>query len=70
MFILYGLVHVDTQKMLEIQEQITKQLIQEVERVTERKRLTTNEKYPHGAEGVSGNKLTGRYCRGVFEATD
>ena len=37
--------------------------------MTERKRLTTNEKYPHGAEGVSENKLTGRYCRGVFEAT-
>lgn len=33
------------------------------------KRLTTNEKYPHGAEGVSEDKLTGRYCRGVFEAT-
>lgn len=47
----------------------TKQLIREVERVTERKRLTTNEKYPHGAEGVSKDKLTGKYCRGVFEAT-
>lgn len=32
-------------------------------------RLTTREKYPHGAEGVSEDKLTGRYCRGVFEAT-
>lgn len=40
-----------------------------VEQVTEHKRLTTKEKYPHGAEGVSENKLTGRYCRGVFEAT-
>ena len=37
--------------------------------MTERKRLTTNEKYPHGAEGVSKDKLTGKYCRGVFEAT-
>ena len=32
-------------------------------------RLTTREKYPHWAEGVSEDKLTGRYCRGVFEAT-
>lgn len=46
-----------------------KQLIREVERVTEHKRLTTKEKYPHGAEGVSKDKLTGKYCRGVFEAT-
>lgn len=37
--------------------------------MTEHKRLTTKEKYPHGAEGVSKDKLTGRYCRGVFEAT-
>ena len=41
----------------------------QVERVTEHKRLTTKEKYPHGAEGVSKDKLTGKYCRGVFEAT-
>lgn len=46
-----------------------KQLIREVEQVTEHKRLTTKEKYPHGAEGVSKDKLTGKYCRGVFEAT-
>lgn len=32
-------------------------------------RLTTEEEYPHGAEGKSANKLTGRWCRGVFEAT-
>lgn len=32
-------------------------------------RLTTREKYPHGAEGVSKDKLTGRYYRGIFEAT-
>lgn len=32
-------------------------------------RLTTREEHPHGAEGVSKDKLTGRYCRGVFEAT-
>ena len=32
-------------------------------------RLTTREKYPHGAEGVSEDKLTGGYCRGIFEAT-
>ena len=32
-------------------------------------RLTTREEYPHGAEGVSKDKLTGRYCRGTFEAT-
>ena len=37
--------------------------------MTEHKRLTTKEKYPHGAEGVSKDKLTGKYCRGVFEAT-
>lgn len=37
--------------------------------MTEYKRLTTKEKYPHGAEGVSKDKLTGKYCRGVFEAT-
>ena len=37
--------------------------------MTEHKRLTTKEKYPHGAEGVSEDKLTGKYCRGVFEAT-
>lgn len=24
---------------------------------------------PHGAEGVSADKLTGKYCRGEFEAT-
>lgn len=41
----------------------------QVEQVTEHKRVTTNEKYPHGAEGVSKDKLTGKYCRGVFEAT-
>ena len=40
-----------------------------MERVTEHKRLTTKEKHPHGAEGVSKDKLTGKYCRGVFEAT-
>lgn len=27
----------------------------QVERVTEHKRLTTKEKYPHGAEGVSND---------------
>lgn len=32
-------------------------------------RLTTREKYPHGAEGRSKDKLTGKFCRGVFEAT-
>ena len=37
--------------------------------MAEHKRLTTKEKYPHGAEGVSKDKLTGIYCRGVFEAT-
>lgn len=37
--------------------------------MAEHKRLTTKEKYPHGAEGVSKDKLTGKYCRGVFEAT-
>lgn len=37
--------------------------------MTEHKRLTTKEKHPHGAEGVSKDKLTGKYCRGVFEAT-
>ena len=35
--------------------------------MTEHKRLTTKEKYPHGAEGVSKDKLTGKYFRGVFE---
>lgn len=37
--------------------------------MAEHKRLTTKEKHPHGAEGVSKDKLTGKYCRGVFEAT-
>lgn len=46
-----------------------KQIILKVIQVAERKRLTTKEKYPHGAEGISEDKLTGRYCRGVFEAT-
>ena len=32
-------------------------------------RLTTEEEYPHGAEGRSADKLTGHWCRGVFEAT-
>lgn len=32
-------------------------------------RLTTRERYPHGAEGISKDELTGRYCRGTFEAT-
>ena len=31
------------------------------------KRLTTDEPYPHGAEGVSEDRLTGRFCRGKFE---
>ena len=31
--------------------------------------LTTVEEYPHGAEGRSADKLTGNWCRGVFEAT-
>lgn len=46
-----------------------KQIKLKVKQVAEHKRLTTKEKYPHGAEGVSEDKLTGRYCRGVFEAT-
>lgn len=25
--------------------------------------------YPHGAEGITKDKLTGMYCRGEFEAT-
>lgn len=33
------------------------------------KRLTTDEPYPHGAEGVSEDRLTGRFCRGKFECT-
>ena len=33
------------------------------------RRLTTREKHPHGAEGVSEKKLTGKWCRGKFEAT-
>lgn len=34
------------------------------------KRLTTYIcGYPHGAKGVSEDKLTGTYCRGSFEAT-
>ena len=32
-------------------------------------RLTTIGEYPHGAEGISPDKLTGRWCRGEFEAT-
>ena len=32
-------------------------------------RLTTREEHPHGAEGRSRENLTGRYCRGCFEAT-
>ena len=32
-------------------------------------RLTTREKHQHGAEGVSEEKLTGKWCRGRFEAT-
>lgn len=36
---------------------------------TQLKRLTTREAYPHGAEGVSEDKLTGNYCRGIFECT-
>lgn len=67
--LLYILAFADIQKIHAESGTTTKQLILEVERVIERKRLTTNEKYPHGAEGVSENKLTGRYCRGVFEAT-
>ena len=31
--------------------------------------LTTDEEHPHGAEGVSVDRLTGKYCRGKFEAT-
>lgn len=34
------------------------------------KRLTQYiSNYPHGAEGVSEEQLTGSYCRGYFEAT-
>ena len=32
-------------------------------------RLTTREEYSHGAEGVSEEKLTGKWCGGKFEAT-
>ena len=32
-------------------------------------RLTTNEEFPHGAEGKRADKLTGYWCRGEFEAT-
>lgn len=32
-------------------------------------RLTTSEEYPHGAEGVAMDRLTGNWCRGNFEAT-
>lgn len=31
--------------------------------------LTSDEEHPHGAEGVSVDRLTGNYCRGKFEAT-
>jgi len=31
--------------------------------------LTSDEEHPHGAEGVSVDRLTGNYCRGRFEAT-
>ena len=67
--LLFILVFADIQKIHAGVDTITKQLIREAGQVTERKRLTTNEKYPHGAEGVSEDKLTGKYCRGVFEAT-
>lgn len=33
------------------------------------RRLTTRETHPHGAEGVSEEKLSGKWCRGKFEAT-
>ena len=65
----YILVGAGIQKIHVDVDMITKQLIQEVAQMTEHKRLTTKEKYPHGAEGVSKDKLTGKYCRGVFEAT-
>lgn len=32
-------------------------------------RPTTNEEFPHGAEGKRADKLTGYWCRGEFEAT-
>lgn len=32
-------------------------------------RLTTNEEFPHGAEGKRADKLTGYWCRGEVEAT-
>jgi len=32
-------------------------------------RLTTREERPHGAEGISVDRLTGSYCRGEFECT-
>ena len=32
-------------------------------------RLTTDEEFPHGAEGERADKLTGHWCRGEFEAT-
>ncbi|WP_368296138.1 hypothetical protein [Enterocloster citroniae] len=32
-------------------------------------RLTTDEEFPHGAEGKRADKLTGHWCRGEFEAT-
>ena len=65
----YILVGAGIQKIHSESGMTTKQLIREVEQVTEHKRLTTKEKHPHGAEGVSKDKLTGKYCRGVFEAT-
>ena len=65
----YILVGVDIRKIHSESGTTTKQLIREVEQVIEHKRLTTKEKHPHGAEGVSKDKLTGKYCRGVFEAT-
>ncbi len=33
------------------------------------RRLTTRETHPHGAEGISEEKLSGKWCRGKFEAT-
>lgn len=32
-------------------------------------RLTTREHFPHGAEGISKDRLTGKWCRGIYQAT-
>lgn len=54
---------------MKVNPNYNKILREAIDRQNGQGRLTTREEHPHGAEGRSIDNLTGKYCRGCFEAT-